>query len=186
MHRKLLYKCSPYFRTLLNSHSILATSPQELCLPDDDPYVFADFVFWAYYGSIRSKPKYTLFSGDHGSSHIQHLYHLWTLAEKLKVPDLQALAMETCRRKLDENPSELVHTRAVYHAYSCSPEGSDLRRLAVDTWAKRATKAMFLERQKDLPRDFLRDLNVAWLEAKENTLDVYAPFYYVYTYIYTD
>lgn len=137
------------------------SSSRELVFPNDDPDVFADFISWAYCGQIRRTEL-----SDH-PSRLFHLFQLWALAERFLVPGLQDLAMTNCSQFLDNSPDQLVGCDAVNHAYLHTGGGSALRQLAVNIWAKRATKAEILQVQRVFHRQFLEDLSLAWLDERE-------------------
>lgn len=164
IHRQLLCRCSPYFKSILSTRSPSDTTTQELHFPDENPTAFVEFISWAYYGRI-SDDKYNL---EPPSARILHFYRVWSLVEKLKVPALQDLAMAACKQVLDKSRSnELVGAVAIHHAYSKTGPGSIPRQFAVDSWVERAPKSVLLEYQASLPREFLADLNLAWFDRKE-------------------
>jgi hypothetical protein len=62
----------------------------------------------------------------------------------------------------------IVGVEALGHANEDTEcDTSRLRTLDVETWIERATKDELQERKKDLPRVFLEDLSLAWLERRE-------------------
>lgn len=154
VHIELLCDRSPYFDNLLeNRYTDLP--PQELVFPNDVPDVFADFISWAYCGSIRTAGMAAESTG------ILHLFQLWTLAEKFQVPGLRDIAFAGCKELLDAKVNSLVDSNAVHHAYLRSDPGSAIRKLAVDIWAARACESEILEilqARIDFPSQFIEDL----------------------------
>ncbi|KAL3475724.1 hypothetical protein BJX99DRAFT_229195 [Aspergillus californicus] len=151
MHIELLCDRSPYFDNML-ADRCTDLWQRELVFPNDVPHVFADFVSWAYCGSISSAGTAT------DPSRILHLFQLWTLAEKFQVPGLRDLAFANCKELLDAKPDSLVGSNAVKHAYLHSEPGSAIRQLAVDIWAARAWKSDIIQARISLPSQFIEDL----------------------------
>lgn len=88
-----------------------------------------------------------------------HLFQLWTLAERFRVPELQDIAFANCKEFFDSKPDTVISSEAVQHAYSHSIPGSTIRQLAVDIWAARASDYRILRSRVDLPSQFIEDLS---------------------------
>ncbi|KAL4812681.1 hypothetical protein BDW67DRAFT_169763 [Aspergillus spinulosporus] len=152
VHIELLCDRSSYFDNLLeNRYTELTT--QELVFPNDAPEVFADFVSWAYCGRISCAKV------AKESSRALHLFQLWALAERFRVPELQDIAFASCKELLDAEPDKIVGSDAVQHAYLHSSPGSTIRQLAVDIWAARASESKILRSRVNLPLQFIEDLS---------------------------
>ncbi|KAL4912324.1 hypothetical protein BDW62DRAFT_206585 [Aspergillus aurantiobrunneus] len=153
VHIELLCDRSPYFDNMLGNR-YAESSSAELILPNETPETFADFVSWAYSGRISDVETAI------DSSRVLHLFQLWTLAEKFHVPELQDIALQTCKEYLDANSNSLVPCDAVRHAYVHSAPGAAIRRLAVDAWAARAWKSDIVQARRGLLLLFLEDLRI--------------------------
>ncbi|KAL4862315.1 hypothetical protein BDV12DRAFT_179014 [Aspergillus spectabilis] len=177
-HIELLCDCSPYLDRLLQERYSDQFTP-EIDFPNDDPDIFVDFLIWAYSDTIRDVDPVLA-----NSNTILRLFQIWTLAGKFEVPVLQERTLTLCRRILTCQPSYLIiGVEALGHAYEDTEcDTSALRTLAVEIWIERATKQELQERKKDLPRGFLEDLSLAWLERRETPIsksDVQlAPLYF--------
>ncbi|KAL4759701.1 BTB/POZ domain-containing protein [Aspergillus foveolatus] len=152
VHIELLCDRSSYFDNLLENRYTELT-PRELVFPNDVPQVFADFVSWAYCGRISSAGM------AKNSSRSLHLFQLWTLAERFRVPELQDIAFANCKELSDFEPDKVIGSEAVQHAYSQSSPGSTIRQLAVDIWAARASDSKILRSRVNLPLQFIEDLS---------------------------
>ncbi|KAL3436392.1 hypothetical protein BDV09DRAFT_50467 [Aspergillus tetrazonus] len=152
VHIELLCDRSSYFDNLLENPYTELT-PRELVFPNDVPEVFADFVSWAYCGRISSAGM------ARNSYRSLHLFQLWTLAERFRVPELQDIAFANCKEFFDSMPDTVISSEAVQHAYSHSIPGSTIRQLAVDIWAARASDSRILRSRVDLPSQFIEDLS---------------------------
>ncbi|KAL4738861.1 hypothetical protein BDV11DRAFT_188799 [Aspergillus similis] len=152
VHIELLCDRSSYFDNLLENR-YTELSPRELVFPNDVPEVFADFVSWAYCGRI------SIAGMAIKSSRLLHLFQLWTLAERFKVPELQDIAFAYCKKLADAQPDRLVGFKAIQHAYLHSSPGSSIRKLAVDIWAARASESKILQARISFPLQFIEDLS---------------------------
>lgn len=160
VHIELLCDRSPYFDNLLeNRYTGLA--PQELVFPNDAPGAFADFISWAYCGSVSSAGMAT------ESKRTLHLFQLWTLAVKFQVPELRDIAFASCKELLDVKSSSLVDSKAVHHAYLHSDPGSAIRQLAVGTWAARACEPEVRQARIGFPSQFIKDLGTIRPDIRE-------------------
>jgi hypothetical protein len=103
VHLELLCDCSPYFNSRL-SERFDDTFIKELAFPNDDPEAFADFIRWAYTGTLdislhKDNNNYSTIGNTSGSAELDlilHLFRVWTLADKFLVPQLMELALSRC------------------------------------------------------------------------------------------
>lgn len=158
VHLELICDCSTYFNALFESRFTQPTT-QPVFLPDDDPDTFAEFLQWAYRGKIFE---------DAAPVTWLQLCELWVLAGKLGAPKLQNLVMEHCRRKYDEHDRHTAKRwDVVEFVYRKTAIGSPLRKMMVDLWRVDMDKVSFEFVKGDVPRLFLEDLCLAFLECRE-------------------
>ncbi|KAL3452084.1 hypothetical protein BJX65DRAFT_205283 [Aspergillus insuetus] len=118
VHLELLCDCSPYFNSRL-SERFDDTFIKELHFPEEDPEAFADFIRWAYTGTLdislhKGNNNYSAIGNGNTSSGakpdlILHLFRVWTLADKFIVPQLTELAMARCEVEMNADPGRLSH-----------------------------------------------------------------------------
>jgi hypothetical protein len=171
VHLELLYDCSPYFNSRL-SERFDDTIIKDLHFLDEDPKAFADFIRWAYTGTLdislhKDNNNYSAIGNSSGSAEpdlILHLFRVWTLTDKFLVPQLMELAMARCEVEMNADPGRLVSCSAVRFAYikSTPPPSmstSTLRKFVVGVWAERAGRRTLSDVAHELPRDFVRDVD---------------------------
>jgi hypothetical protein len=157
VHLELLCDSSPYFNRLFNDR-FARVPPATVRLPDYDPGTFTEFLNWVYRGTIFQNQLHPP---------LIELFRLWVLADKFEVPELQNLVVTHCKKKLDYQKNGVVATNTINYVYNNTVPGSPLRQMTVDTFAQRATKAKFSKYREEVPRAFLEDLCVFWLEKRD-------------------
>jgi hypothetical protein len=157
VHIELLCDSSPYFNNLFNDR-FDRVPPATVRLPDDDPDTFTEFLNWVYRGTIFQNQLHPP---------LIELFRLWVLAQKFEVPELQNLVVTRCKQKLDYQKKGVLPTNTINYVYNNTIPGSPLRQMTVNIFAQRATKANFSRYREEVPRAFLEDLCVFWLEKGE-------------------
>ncbi|CEL03107.1 hypothetical protein ASPCAL04264 [Aspergillus calidoustus] len=193
VHLELLCDCSPYFNDRLADrfHNPLT---EELRFPNDDPGAFADFILWAYTGTLDISVNNDSGNGNGNCSSkdgnssgaepdlILHLFRVWTLAARFLVPQLRQLAMSRCEVEMNVDPERLASCSAVRFAYmestrppppttttSTSMATSTLRKFVIGVWAQGAGRRTLSDLTHELPGEFVRDVNNAVTSGRKDT-----------------
>jgi hypothetical protein len=153
-HLELLCDCSPYFSRIYKTR--FTESPREpVILPDTDPDTFANFLAWAYRGTLtRAFDSFPTWIG---------LCRLWILADILEISTLQNRVIDQCLAMHDQSKINLGWTEVKY-IYDNAAAASPLRRFAVNSWVSLPKPEAFGHLKGLLPRQFLEDICASLLE----------------------
>jgi len=157
VHLELLCDSSPYFNRLFIDR-FARVPPATARLPDDDPGTFTEFLNWVYRGTIFQNQLHPP---------LIELFRLWVLADKFEVPELQNLVVTRCMKKLDYKKNGVLATNTINYVYNNTAPGSPLRQMTADIFVQRVTRARFSMYREEVPRAFLEDLCVFWLEKRD-------------------
>ncbi|TVY34189.1 hypothetical protein LSUB1_G007684 [Lachnellula subtilissima] len=149
-------------------------------LDDVSEGVFKLLVQWLYYQKLTLLPfdeNWFPVSRDVEYSKIlqdMNLVALYVLADRLAMPSLQDLILETIENLSDKTCA--IPVGCLHYVYDNTPQGSQLRKFFVDMTGKQAEEEAFAPaKEHRLPRQFLLDL-VIWHTGRRAAPEMVEPF----------
>lgn len=158
VNKTVLTDISAFFRTALNgswSESVTA----KIELPEEDTFIFALFVDYAYSRRLFSFWNACTGDGDHNSKpRLSTLVHLYIMADRLQAAKLKNEVINVLHCRLEEVPTMSVETHQM--VFDELPQGSPLRRFVLHAWMHGAHNHRFPQRLvEDVPALAFKLLN---------------------------
>ncbi|CRG91745.1 hypothetical protein PISL3812_08797 [Talaromyces islandicus] len=158
VHSSLLTSRSSYFADVLSEQQHNSDSPIELL--NENPNIFHLLVNWLYHQRIINT-SFSCLEPDW-----QDLIHLWLLADRVQIRELQRDVIACCRRKIEprsnSNPTSskaICPLDMIEYAYKNSRLKSPLRLVICEVWVENARYVKDLNRlMPRFPPEFLEDV----------------------------